>query len=366
LFFSIAKSILVNMIAIMVISHFFGCLWYWIGTREVPGEDSWLAYYHLDQRDWVFRYLTALHWSLTQFTPGSMDVHPQNSRERGYAIFMLISGMMIFSSIVSNITTATNNLRHITARFDNELSNLRRFCRQHSISKLLVVRTTKYCNHIVKPKMSQLTQNEVHLLSMLPKQLYMEVVLELYDQYIEVHPFFLTLKLQSRIVMQKLCNFALHKIVLTKGDELFGPGETAEMMYFVVEGDLTYVHEHDELAKEIRVKKRDWFCEAVLWTPWVFLGRMIASNETELVALNSQEFRKIMNQHQGDLWLPKIYGNEFVRGMNEVAESEDHALTQTLNEQLYIESAVLMVTDAAETRASGERWSLDPIGDIPS
>ena len=34
----------------------------------------------------VTRYTTAMHWSLTQFTPASMGVQPQNTIERSFAI----------------------------------------------------------------------------------------------------------------------------------------------------------------------------------------------------------------------------------------------------------------------------------------
>merc|ERR1719217_713075 len=100
------------MICMLVISHFVGCFWYYVGN----GGHGWVAAYKFDQESWGHAYLTSLHWSITQFTPGSMAVQPQNIIERGIAVLVLIGGMIVFSSIVSNITAATNSLKNINAR----------------------------------------------------------------------------------------------------------------------------------------------------------------------------------------------------------------------------------------------------------
>ena len=50
-----------------------------------------------------------------RFTPGSMKVEAVNSVERLYSVVVLVLGMVVFSSTVSSITSATNNLKDINA-----------------------------------------------------------------------------------------------------------------------------------------------------------------------------------------------------------------------------------------------------------
>eukprot|EP00438_Fugacium_kawagutii_P026712 Skav219970 [mRNA] locus=scaffold2879:389420:443892:+ [translate_table: standard] len=65
------------------------------------------------QQSIEYRYATALHWSLTQFTPATVDVHPQNLVERTFAILVLIFGLVLFSSFVSSITASMTQLRNM-------------------------------------------------------------------------------------------------------------------------------------------------------------------------------------------------------------------------------------------------------------
>jgi len=323
---------------------------------EVTGYDSWVKYYKFDELDWHYVYLTSLHWSLTQFTPGGMHVQPQNWIERAYTIMMLVAGMIIFSSIVSNITMATNTLKNITARYDKAIVTLRRFFRQHDISNDLLVRVTKYADSTLKPKMARIAQHEVELILLLPKSMRMDVILELRDQYLEVHPFYKVLKAHSRTSMQKLCASALSEATWPRGADLFFPGEAAESMYFVTAGDLGYslsvIFEKVE-----RLYADSCFCEAVLWTPWVFQGRMISIAESEILALDSARFREIMLQHPADMWLTKRYATEFVDGMNERASSsyddeEEHQLSDLWGGHEYIVKEHLHVWKLRSQRSS--------------
>merc|ERR1719498_2005873 len=92
--------------------------------------------------------------------------------------------MLIFSSIVSNITRATTDLRNVTARYDNQVGSLRRFFRQNGLSKALLHKVNTYCENVIKPKMRGVQIHEVDLIRSLPKPLHMEVIGELYDQHL--------------------------------------------------------------------------------------------------------------------------------------------------------------------------------------
>jgi hypothetical protein len=60
------------LVAIMVINHFIACSWYGIGISDIS-ENSWVKTNQIHPEDRMYAYTTALHWSLTQFTPASME-----------------------------------------------------------------------------------------------------------------------------------------------------------------------------------------------------------------------------------------------------------------------------------------------------
>merc|ERR1719424_530257 len=120
-------------------------MFYLIGqsTDGLAGYDNWLHAHRYPQyggterivdAPWGYQYLVALHWSITQFTPGSMHVQPQNIIERTFAISVLVAGMIIFSSIVSSITAATNGLKSMNARYKRQMYLFRKLCKDQRLS----------------------------------------------------------------------------------------------------------------------------------------------------------------------------------------------------------------------------------------
>jgi hypothetical protein len=361
-YFTILKSICVNMMVILLTSHFVGCIWYWVGTMNVAGYPSWVTHYHYKDKDWFYSYLTSLHWSLTQFTPGSMNVQPLNPIERAVAILVLVLGMILFSSIVSSITQATNKLKDINGSYNKQVWLLRRYFRQNAISLKLMSRVTRYSDAIIRPRYCQVSHADVELLRLLPTSVYLEVMRELYQNHLQVHPFFMSIKRRNRRVFQLVCSHCLQNMMVPKLDEVFTPGLTAHWMYFVKMGNLVYTIDHADISEP--VSPGSWCCEMVLWTPWTHQGTMRTNDDCELIALESEAFRDVVARHRIDLGMLSKYGAEYVRRMNEIAgfhELEEgpteHAL---LSDLLQIDSAIHIVLqddEDIEPTSPDERFS---------
>jgi len=345
---SIFKSIVLNLGGLVLMSHFIGCLWYFIGEGDRKYKRSWVVKYGFEGKYWFEAYLASLHWSLTQFTPGSMDVQPQGTSERACAVVVLLFGMIFFSSIVSSINSATNTLKNMNAKYDRQVSNVRRYFKEQNISQQLTQRVLRYADTCIRSKSRKVAQSEVDMLHMLPQGLYMDVMLEIYDQYLERNPFLQALLIKSRTIVKIICCTCLREVFLSAGDELFGPGEICGSMYFVVSGALTYSEEH--INNKDQVEAGTWFCEAVLWTPWVHQGTMSSNVESELLSLDSAKFREVMSKFHGDMWLPQKYATEFVDRMNQKAgfDNNDPSDDVKLSDLLTIDTAVELLSRVLE------------------
>jgi len=136
------------LVFILLLNHVVACAWYHIG---------------LD-----YKYTTSLHWSLTQFTPASMDVSARNVPERVFSIVVLFFAMVVFSSVVASITSSMTSLRNIAGQRMQEFWRLRKYMRQQEISENLKTRILKFlefqCNQ--RDKLVQATSiNILQLLS---------------------------------------------------------------------------------------------------------------------------------------------------------------------------------------------------------
>jgi len=328
LYLRILSSILLNLMVILASSHFIGCLWYWVGTHMTDDGRSWVNTY-LQNATWEYSYMTSYHWALTQFTPGSMDVHPQNMFERTFANLVLMLGLIIFSSSVSSITNATNRLRHLRSTYANLIWELRKFFKQENISSMLLYRVTKYSDAVIAPRVDHISMHDVALFKLLPHTIRKEVTREIYERHITRHPFFKAYSHLDGEAMQCLYNH-LTQEALAEEDVLFSAGQTAYNMYFFITGRLKYLMIHADEEENMGVFAGMWCSEAALWTHWFHQGSMQCEQASDVVLLNADLFAKDMCE-QRHLHLVTIYANFFIESMNAISvpEIEDNGSCQS-------------------------------------
>merc|ERR1719221_500174 len=72
-----------------------------------------------------------------------------------------------------------------------------------------------------------------------------------------------------------------------------------------------------EGSEPVDVEAGQFFCEPVLWTPWVHRGEMCAKTECCIISLDSAKFGAIVQDHPHEFALPKNYVAAFLRFLNE-------------------------------------------------
>lgn len=306
---------------ILVINHLIACLWYAIGTMDGQ-SDTWVKAAGFGSHVSVFfLYTTSLHWSLTQFTPASMEIFPQNVTERSFALVVLIFALITFSSFVSSITNAMTHLRNMNSEYAKQFVQLGRYLRFHKISTPLAVRVRRHLARTIMQRQQRLEESEVTLLKLLSEPLLMDLRLEVFRPLLEHHPFFQRYFERNAAAARKLCHTAIVEISLASGDLLFSPGETCDRMYFVKTGTLRYTLDHSlpqpgdwhELSEtDIPVQANEWICEACLWTPWRHCGYMHAFAGTMLVGLEAEKFFDVARRTRTSAMSPARYGEHFV------------------------------------------------------
>merc|ERR1719277_2620681 len=111
------------------------------------GLSNWVDVGGVAGSDVFYLYATSLHWSLTQFTPASMDISARNLWERLFSVMVLLFAMLVFSSIVASITSAMTALRNLQGDEMRQFWLLRRYLRQRNIHKNLATRIIKFLEH---------------------------------------------------------------------------------------------------------------------------------------------------------------------------------------------------------------------------
>merc|ERR1740121_581169 len=105
---------------------------------------TWARRYIAEQASYGYMYLISFHWTLAQFLPAPNDDHPQNVYERSFAVVVLLTGFVVFSSILGRVIALITDSRQKTYKRMKDKEMLRKFFNDNLISNGLAMRITHY------------------------------------------------------------------------------------------------------------------------------------------------------------------------------------------------------------------------------
>ena len=256
-------------------------------------------------------YATALHWSLTQFTPAATDVQARNGAERAYSIFVILLALLTFSSFVSSITTTMQHLHALQAARESHEIQLRSFFSENNISAELGTRVTMFLQKHHKTDGNRTHESDLKFLEMLPGNMKRQLREELHLPILTRMPYMRQLHLVDPYTLQRVAHTAVSQLSYHKGEIMFSPGDRASAVWFLLDGVADYVHKVDERAICLRLDgtpspKGDWNClsrslsagtwvgDPSLWLVWFYYGFLIPTSPVvEVTMLDCDACRKI-------------------------------------------------------------------------
>lgn len=321
---------------LLLVNHFIAAAWYLIGTGVET--NNWLDVYqmHKGQESLGYRYGTSLHWSLTQFTPASMEVHPQNVWERYFSILVLIAGLVLFSSFISSITGSMSQLRNMKADKSKQFWLLRRYLKQQRVPRDLCFRVLRYIEYAMNNVDERVPEGRINILHSLTEQLRNELRFFTHFRNLTSHPMFAHIRKLSEAILNWMSGSVLQGTELAAGDPLFSLVDVSSEMFFIQKGTIRYTLARRDLPYDGKVLGRDSFvsrqsfqsiplydetvvlekenylCEVALWCPWVHLGMAQAVAEASVIRVEVIGFCDLITKDQelGDV--VTLYARRFV------------------------------------------------------
>eukprot|EP00928_Gymnodinium_smaydae_P011136 TRINITY_DN14149_c0_g1_i1.p1 TRINITY_DN14149_c0_g1~~TRINITY_DN14149_c0_g1_i1.p1 ORF type:complete len:748 (-),score=142.14 TRINITY_DN14149_c0_g1_i1:320-2563(-) len=328
------------LIFVLMLNHVIACLWYWVGwVAKASGELNWIqhaGYQPVDEEPISWKYSTALHWSLTQFTPASMDVSARNVGERVFSIVVLFSAMVIFSSIVGSITNSMTSIRNLSSEKQKQFWLLRLYLKQHKIPHEVKTRITKYLEY-QSDKPSSIKEDNVKLLRQLSKPLMELLTYEVRIKHCQCHPFFGSLDSEFKPVAVDICHRGVHMTSVAGKDVIFRDGDEAREMRFVCSGEMEYQPSKVEGLVAPITEAIEWLSEPVLWTTWRHCGILVARTPAELLSVSPGPFAEAMRVHPRPWSYARSYAEQFLQFLRSMPVG---SLTDVLHDEEFYGSAV--------------------------
>eukprot|EP00931_Biecheleriopsis_adriatica_P108671 TRINITY_DN83007_c0_g1_i1.p1 TRINITY_DN83007_c0_g1~~TRINITY_DN83007_c0_g1_i1.p1 ORF type:complete len:736 (-),score=142.10 TRINITY_DN83007_c0_g1_i1:15-2222(-) len=330
----ILLNILKLIVMLLLVNHFIAAMWYAVGGLGERGKgNNWRDTYDMtkEQADLGYRYATSLHWSLTQFTPASVEVQPQNIYERSFAIMVLVAGLVLFSSFISSITGSMSQLRNMEADKSKQFWLLRRYLKQQEVPFKIAFRVLRYIEYVNSSEQGhQVPESRITILNSLTEQLRNELrYVTQYSIMIDI-AVFRQIYYLNEVILHTLVGNALSKKMFADEDPIFSEGEVSRYMYVIKKGSLRYTALNGLKIEDLRktatgepivepenhrirvVSERDHLCEIALWANWSHTGRAKAFGDAELVFLDAQLFVNTVLKERDVCEMLTVYAKKFI------------------------------------------------------
>lgn len=335
---------------IALLCHFTGCTWYAIGAQMMNGA-TWVTA-HSELREatlgedcpWEYMYITAVHWSLTQFTPAAMDVVAVTSIERVFSVVVTLAGLIVFSFFIGTINQALAKLRYATAQELQQNQLVRRYVNENGISVGLATEILTFIKRRgVGKAQSKLVSGDIKILKVLPRALRDNLLEEVSMPVLTSHPLLHYLSLMGYPEMARLCHKAIKESSVVHGEEIFHPNSAPDRFIFLMNGRLKYSsdamghHDMEDVNEGMRI------AEATLWLKWEYRGRLNCEDQSAyFLTIDAPFFRKCMARSSLNEMVT-MYARLFLQLMMETYEHEDEASDLFGNDTLQLEGLVKTV-----------------------
>lgn len=336
---------------ISVLNRVIACMWYGVGYITMENnERNWLENTNWKEdkesrvidRSMVYQYTTALHWSLTQFTPASMDSFARNVPERILSIVVVFFALIGFSSIVGSVTNSVAQLQALHGNSRRQFWLLRKYLNEKGIYEPTRTRLFSFLEHEVERRRKDIKEEDVRLLSLLSSLLQNLLAYELHRGPMTGHPFFSLLDQHMQPVMYSLCHTAMKFKHFAMEDMCFVEAEGGKFMWVLIEGSFSYIR----AANLYKLSTPGtWLSEPVLWTSWWHRGNLeAASTSGQLAFVSPSAMVNCFKSHPRPWFYARTYAMKYVRVLNRMSVarlSDIHTVEEEEVKVMAAESAEL-------------------------
>lgn len=299
---------------LLVRNHFIACGWF--AVSHLDSQVNWVLELGLDSQSVAYQYLTCMNWAFAQLGVGSSSAKPVNSLEMGFCILIAFRSLMTSATLISTVSNLMAGLSKIKEDENTEFRLLRCYLKQNDIPQPLSQKVTQFLQHQYSLRQEARSADmEVPVLTLLSKQLQGELQFARYHKALcqlqVVHDLDQMRDLQVLQVMQRMSRTAISNTVVASKDVIFLAGAEAKAAYFTQSGSLTYFHDDGQQT----VDCNSWIAEVCIWTPWVYMGDLVAEDVSRLAILDVDEFCETL----GASWMTqnaaRRYAEDFLENM---------------------------------------------------
>jgi hypothetical protein len=284
------------LVMILLVSHYVACGWYGISYWE--NGMTWRQTYFHDKESGgkLHEYAVAMHWAVTQFTPATNDINPANEVERCFAIFVVILGMVVFSSFISSVAGTVHEFKMLGVEKLKMRRRILEFFRAKKISGELGCDVINFFDKHFGKSFRLATEQDLMPLLELPENMRISLHGEIFGKWLETHSIMRHLDSADCMGFAMICHNAMMEKSYLPHQDIFMENQRCTNARIVIDGRMRY----SNALGTSEVGRGMWMSEGSLWLNWRHVGTLCADGTASQVAeLDSKKFRKVIVDRGG-------------------------------------------------------------------
>jgi hypothetical protein len=214
--------------------HFISCGWYSLGEATTGG---WTEEEHMHGADIFYSYFASCRWTIAQVS-GRTDLMTRTTGEYIYTVFACVFGILCMSIFISSVTNTMIELGALDRERRWQIRLLNGFLKRSQLSAAFALRVKS--DFAAQQMIAIHFKREQEVLSVLPRQIMMDLVYEIRAPVLAVHPLFADLKLEFPRMLRHVCADAVRPVPVQVDEVVFTRGDACTRVLFIESGSLNY------------------------------------------------------------------------------------------------------------------------------
>jgi len=238
---------------LVMFGHFMGCIWYWIGMETRDHEEgSWFDIASIDPEDvdlfeaWILSF----YWSLTTLTTiGYGDIHPMNTVEMAFSLFIMLIGTLFFSFITGTFASYLQHSDELVQEYREKMGKLMTHMSKHKVPPDIRknVQDTMSKKWKSEQGLKKVRHNMTEIYQDIPLRVLADLSGFVFREVLATTDVLKEFRTQKRLVAQ-FCRFIRRKVVATN-EFVVLKGESPSDFFMCVKGCFVLVDRSQRMDK---------------------------------------------------------------------------------------------------------------------
>ncbi|KNE71946.1 hypothetical protein AMAG_16369 [Allomyces macrogynus ATCC 38327] len=320
------------LLMLVMIVHYYACIWWRFGIPETPGQITWstadpanpdaidLHTPEMNEKKTV-QYINSVYWVLNILTvPGYADLEVPTFDEKILGLVMFLSALVVFGYVTASVTSILANRDSQRSRYQQKLLSVRQYMDHNNFDDSTRRRVANYYDYLFKRSKGIDAKT---IFADLPTTFQAELALGINGHIISKVPLFQ----DTEIGFMRMLALALQPVLFLPNEYVVKKGDIGSEMFFIHKGRVDVVSE-DGSQVFASMHEGSFFGEIALFFSRPRTASIRAATYTDIYVLSKANLEEVLT------FYPAVKERILLAAQERLKENENRQRLQAEQQRL--------------------------------